>query len=179
MLPAAALAQNAPALSAEQIADMLSPGASSSVAYSADDLAAILAPPTGATRSLKGGGEPAAPGQPTSGVVPDLKINFASGKATISPAARAQLDELGRALQFPQLSGLQFVIAGHTDAAGSAEMNQRLSERRAQAVVEYLVEGYSIPPDRLEAEGWGKTKLLDPARPTSGVNRRVEVRAQR
>ena len=179
ILPAAASAQNAPALSAEQIADMLSPGASSSVAYSADDLAAILAPPTGATRSLKGGGEPAAPGQPTSGVVPDLKINFASGSASINPSAKAQLDELGRALQFPQLSAVEVVIAGHTDAAGSAEMNQRLSERRAQAVVDYLVEGYSITPDRLAAEGWGETSLADPVRPNSGANRRVEVRAQR
>ena len=44
MLPAAASAQNAPALSAEEIANMLSPGAASSVAYSADELAAILAP---------------------------------------------------------------------------------------------------------------------------------------
>ena len=60
LLPAAAYAQNTPALSAEEIANMLSPGAGSSVAYTADDLAAILAP-SQATRSLKGGGEPRLP----------------------------------------------------------------------------------------------------------------------
>ena len=158
---------------------MLSPGAGSSVAYTADELAAILAPAkAGATRSLKGGGEPPPPGQPSSGVLPDLRINFASGKATINPAARAQLDELGRALQFAQLAGLEFVIAGHADATGSGEMNQRLSEHRAQAVVGYLVESYSIAPNRLQAEGWGESDLLDPAKPNSGMNRRVEVRAQ-
>ena len=179
LLPAAASAQNARALSAEEIANMLSPGAGSSVAYTADELAAILAPAkAGATRSLKGGGEPPPPGQPSSGVLPDLRINFASGKATINPAAKAQLDELGRALQFAQLAGLEFVIAGHADAVGSAEMNQRLSERRAQAVVGYLVESYSIAPNRLQAEGWGESHLLDPAKPNSGMNRRVEVRAQ-
>ena len=179
LLPAAASAQNARALSAEEIANMLSPGAGSSVAYTAVELAAILAPAkAGATRSLKGGGEPPPPGQPSSGVLPDLRINFASGKATINPAAKAQLDELGRALQFAQLAGLEFVIAGHADAVGSAEMNQRLSERRAQAVVGYLVESYSIAPNRLQAEGWGESHLLDPAKPNSGMNRRVEVRAQ-
>lgn len=181
MVPVAASAQNTPALSAEEIANMLSPGAASSVAYSADDLAAILAPAKsstgGATRSLKGGGdEPAAaPGQPSSGVVPDLRINFASGSARLNPASRAQLDELGRALQLPQLSSLSFIIAGHTDAAGSDEMNRSLSEKRAQSVVEYLIESYSIEPDRLEAEGYGESKLLDTAKPNSGVNRRVEV----
>ena len=181
LLPAAASAQNAArALSAEEIANMLSPGAGSSVAYTADELAAILAPAkAGATRSLKGGGEPPPPGQPSSGVLPDLRINFASGKATINPAARAQLDEMGRALQFAQLAGLEFVIAGHTDVVGSAEMNQRLSERRAHAVVGYLVESYSIAPNRLQAEGWGESDLLDPAKPNSGMNRRVEVRAHR
>ena len=179
LLPAAASAQTARALSAEEIANMLSPGAGSSVAYTADELAAILAPAkAGATRSLKGGGEPPPPGQPSSGVLPDLRINFASGKATINPAARAQLDELGRALQFAQLAGLEFVIAGHADATGSGEMNQRLSEHRAQAVVGYLVESYSIAPNRLQAEGWGESDLLDPAKPNSGMNRRVEVRAQ-
>ena len=172
-------AQNVPALSAEDIANLRYLGAASSATYSADGLAAILAPPSDTTRSLKAGGEPVAPGQPTSGVIPDLKINFASGSATIVPSAKAQLDELGRALQFPQLAGLQFIVAGHTDAAGNAEMNQRLSERRAQAVVDYLVEGHSIAPGRLAAEGWGETSLLDPARPTSSVNRRVEVRARR
>ena len=161
---------------------MLSPGAASSVAYAANDLAAILAPPggsSGSIRSLKAGGEPPAPGQPSSGVVPDLRINFASGKATINPAAKAQLDKLGRALQLPQLRGLTFVIAGHTDAAGSASMNHRLSERRAEAVVEYLIESHSIAPERLQAEGQGESNLLDPAKPNSSINRRIEVRAQR
>ena len=156
---------------------MLSPGAGSSVAYTADDLAAILAP-SQATRSLKGGGEPAAPGKPSSGVVPDLRINFASGKSTINPSAKAQLDELGRALQFPQLSSLTFVIAGHTDAAGSVEFEPapvgaprsgggRLSGRE-------LLDRAGPAAGR----GLGREPSARSRKPTSGTNRRVEVRAQ-
>ena len=51
-------------------------------------------------------------------------------------------------------------------------------ERVDEAVVGYLVESYSIAPYRLQAEGWGESDLLDPAKPNSGMNRRVEVRAQ-
>ena len=178
MLPAAASAQNAPALSAEEIANMLSPGAASSVAYSADELAAILAPAqggaTGATRSLKGGGEPAPPGQPSSGVVPDLRINFASNSAKLNPPPRRSWTSwAGTAAAAAERSPLS--SSGHTDAAGGAEMNRNLSERRAESVVNYLIESYSIAPDRLEAEGFGESKLLDQAKPNSGVNRRVEV----
>ena len=194
VLPAAAWAQGAsPALSAEDIAKMLKPGVelsntasssntSASGVLSADDLAAILKPssPVGATRSLSAGtgSAPAKPaGQAGSGVV-NLQINFASGSSKISPQARDQLDQLGRAMQYPELQELRFQIAGHTDARGSAESNKALSQKRAEAVVGYLVTEYSITPTRLEAVGFGEEALMDPANPGSGNNRRVEVKAE-
>jgi outer membrane protein OmpA-like peptidoglycan-associated protein len=186
VLPAVAWAQSgSPALSAEDIAKMLKPGVelsntSSSDVLSADDLAAILKPssPVGATRSLSAGTGTAKPaGQAGSGVV-NLQINFASGSSKISPQAREQLGQLGRAMQYPELQDLRFQIAGHTDAVGSAQSNKVLSQKRAEAVVGYLVTEYSITPMRLEPVGFGEEALMDPANPASGKNRRVEVRAE-
>ncbi len=188
-LPAAGWAQSAsPALSAEDIAKMLKPGVelsstSSSDVLSADDLAAILKPsssPAGATRSLSagtGGGAPKPAGQTGSGVV-NLQINFASGSSKISSEARDQLDQLGRAMKYPELEDLRFQIAGHTDAVGSAQYNKVLSQKRAEAVVGYLVSEYSITPSRLQSIGFGEENLIDPANPASGKNRRVEVKAE-
>jgi OmpA-OmpF porin, OOP family len=181
MLPAAAGAQDAkPALSADEIAAMLQQGGGDAgVAYSAGDLAAILEPSSpDTTRGLRPGEGPAAPGTKGSGVVPDLQVRFATNSARVSPEARRQLAALARALQFPQLQDRGFVIAGHTDARGSAQANQLLSQRRAAAVVDYLTHGHAIAPDRLEAVGYGEAQLLDPANPASGKNRRVEVRAE-
>ena len=56
-----------------------------------------------------------------------------------------------------------------------AAYNQMLSERRAKAVQDYLVFHYGIDAQRLKAVGYGKTRLLDSANPTSGVNRRVQI----
>ena len=190
VLPTAAWAQSAsPALSAEDIAKMLKPGVeltspapaatgAASDVISAADIAAVLKPaaPVGATRSLSAGtGSAPPPAQQSRSV--SLQVNFASGSTKISPQARQQLDQLGRALQYPELADLRFEIAGHTDAVGSAEANKRLSQKRAEAVVGYLVEEYSITSDRLQAVGYGEEDLVDPSNPNSGKNRRVEVKA--
>ena len=58
---------------------------------------------------------------------------------------------------------------------GSVPYNQMLSEQRARAVQRYLIEYFGIAEARLVARGFGKTRLLDPARPEDGVNRRVQV----
>lgn len=64
---------------------------------------------------------------------------------------------------------------GHTDAKGSADYNQKLSERRAEAVRQYLIAQFALDKSRLTAKGFGKTRLLDPTKPEDGVNRRVQV----
>ena len=182
LLPAATLAQNAkPAFSADEIAAMLDRGNDDGVAFSDADIAAILdtsaAPKKRGLKPGEGTAEPE-PGAKGSGVIPDLQIHFATGSAKVSPEAQQQLAALARAMQFPRLQDLRFEIAGHTDARGSEQMNQLLSQRRAASVVEFLTQGYSIAPDRLEAVGYGEAQLADPADPASGKNRRVEVRAE-
>ncbi len=70
----------------------------------------------------------------------------------------------------------RFRIEGHTDSQGSAEYNQKLSERRANAVRDYLI-SKGISADRLEAIGYGETKPIATNRTAAGraKNRRVEI----
>ena len=180
LLPAAALAQTAePALSAGEVTTLLNQGSDDGVAFSAAELAAILEPSaSAATRGLKAGEGTAAPGAKGSGVIPDLQIHFATNSAKVSPEAQRQLAALAQAMQFPALRDLRFEIAGHTDARGSDQMNQLLSQRRAAAVVEFLTRNSSIAPDRLEAVGYGEAQLADSNDPASARNRRVEVRVE-
>lgn len=71
----------------------------------------------------------------------------------------------------------KFRIVGHTDASGSADYNQRLSQLRAEEVKRFLVSDCGIADSRLEAVGVGKDFLLDKEDPRSDVNRRVEFQA--
>jgi outer membrane protein OmpA-like peptidoglycan-associated protein len=105
----------------------------------------------------------------------DLEINFDYNSADISAKSLPSVRALGRALTNPDLKGSTFVVAGHTDAAGSEEYNQALSERRADAIKRYLVDKYGINGSDLVTVGYGKSKLKDPSRPLSEVNRRVQV----
>ncbi len=105
----------------------------------------------------------------------DLYVNFAYDSTDLGSDARITLDRLGAALRDARLEGFAFMIAGHTDAKGGAEYNQKLSERRADAVRRYLVAQYGIAQTRLSSIGYGSSQLLDPARPEDGVNRRVQV----
>jgi outer membrane protein OmpA-like peptidoglycan-associated protein len=105
----------------------------------------------------------------------DLYIPFEYNSDKLKTEALLTLKRLGAALKDTRLNGYRFKIAGHTDAKGSAEYNQKLSERRADAVRNYIVFQYDIEPDRIETAGFGKTQLLDPLKPEDGINRRVQV----
>jgi outer membrane protein OmpA-like peptidoglycan-associated protein len=105
----------------------------------------------------------------------DIRVEFEFDQAELLPEARATLDGLGFALTSETLKNLKFSLEGHTDAVGTEEYNQDLSERRANAVREYLVEMLGINKSRLETIGYGETRLLDKENPDSGVNRRVRV----
>lgn len=105
----------------------------------------------------------------------DLEINFDYNSATIGAQARSAVEALGRALTNPDLKGSTFLLAGHTDAAGPDAYNQTLSERRADAVKQYLVEKFSIPAADLVTAGYGETRLKKPDAPRDAANRRVQV----
>lgn len=105
----------------------------------------------------------------------DLEITFDYNSANINAKSLPALQALGRALTNPDLKGSTFVVAGHTDAAGSEAYNQDLSERRADAIRRYLVERYNVATTDLVTVGYGKSKLKDPSQPMAEVNRRVQV----
>ena len=105
----------------------------------------------------------------------DFEVYFVSGSARITPRAAATLNPLGRALSDKRLAHGTFLIAGHTDAKGSAEYNHELSRRRAEAVREYLIEHFAIDPKRLVSRGYGFDRLKFPGRPMAPENRRVQI----
>jgi len=75
--------------------------------------------------------------------------------------------------QHPEVRAL---VEGHTDSIGSDAYNQRLSERRANAVADYM-EAQGISSSRITTKGWGKSKPVADNRTKEGRarNRRVEI----
>lgn len=105
----------------------------------------------------------------------DLEILFEYNSAEITPKAVPALVALGNALSRQDLKGSVFFINGHTDAAGGADYNQALSQRRANSVRRMLIEQYQLMPDTLIAVGFGKEQLKNAANPLAGENRRVQI----
>jgi OmpA-OmpF porin, OOP family len=115
----------------------------------------------------------AAPVKPSA----SLLVLFASGSADLTNAGRAQLDQLGAALKDSKLSQSHFRIEGHTDTVGDDQTNLSLSERRAQAVIDYLVSQFGIDRAQLTGIGMGKEGLAvqTPDQTPEAHNRRVVI----
>jgi outer membrane protein OmpA-like peptidoglycan-associated protein len=105
----------------------------------------------------------------------DLVIYFDFNSATISSKSKASLAALGTALQDDTLKDASIMVAGHTDAKGRAEYNLSLSERRAAAVRQYLVDNFKVPQTNFTVVGYGAERLKDTAEPYASVNRRVQI----
>lgn len=103
----------------------------------------------------------------------DMELLFGFGSADISSKSKAQLATLGEYLQTAKIGQGEFRIEGHTDGVGSLEANRGLSERRAQAVKNFLVSEYRVNSNVLSVAGLGDTQLKDPKNPSSEINRRV------
>ena len=83
-------------------------------------------------------------------------IFFDYNKATITPASKNELERLIKLMN--ENPTLKIELSGHTDSRGNADYNQKLSQRRAESVVKYLVD-HGIASNRLEHKGYGKTQL--------------------
>jgi outer membrane protein OmpA-like peptidoglycan-associated protein len=105
----------------------------------------------------------------------DLEIYFGLGSAEVGEKAMPTVMALGRALTSSALKDSRFVVAGHTDARGGANYNQKLSQRRAEAVKKALVEKVGIPARGLVTVGYGKDSLKNTKNPFAPENRRVQV----
>jgi OmpA-OmpF porin, OOP family len=100
-------------------------------------------------------------------------VNFEFNKDTLTTEAKDTLDlvSAGMASQ----SKLTVIIAGHTDSVGADAYNQKLSQKRAEAVRAYMI-GKGVAADRLRAEGYGESKPIASNADEAGraENRRVE-----
>ena len=105
----------------------------------------------------------------------DFTIYFDYNSAAITAKAKPTLDEIGKALSDSRLANSVMVISGHTDARGSDEYNQKLSERRAEAVKKYLTDDLKVPGDNMSTAGYGKRDLKEKAHPFAPENRRVQI----
>jgi len=101
-------------------------------------------------------------------------VLFDTGSATLKPGARERLARVAGVLA--SHPDLKIEIEGHTDSVGGEDYNQRLSERRAEAVREYLVQ-QRIPPTAVAAVGYGESRPVASNATPAGrqQNRRVEL----
>ena len=100
-------------------------------------------------------------------------IFFEFGKTDLLPESYIELDKVSRFMRENNIKKIQ--ISGHTDSEGSDSYNQRLSEGRAKAVVDYLI-STGVHPVSMESVGYGKTRPIDTNLTDEGRarNRRVE-----
>lgn len=97
---------------------------------------------------------------------------FKQGKSDLSEDAKFVLHDLAKLMN--RNSDMRLRVEGHTSAEGDALVNQTLSEARAQAAVDFLVEHEGIDASRLEAAGFGSSKLKNTDNPMAPENRRTE-----
>ena len=106
-----------------------------------------------------------------------LAVNFRTGSAVLSPDSKTKLDEL--ATKALNAKGYVLEVTGFADATGSVARNRALSQRRADAVIRYLVENHRIPLRRIITPyGFGETNPVaeNTTRDGRAQNRRVEVK---
>ncbi|MFN2493398.1 MAG: OmpA family protein [Pyrinomonadaceae bacterium] len=106
-----------------------------------------------------------------------LAVNFRVGSAILSRDSKAKLDEV--ATKALNAKGYVLEVSGFADASGSVERNRALSQRRADAVIRYLVENHSIPLRRIVTPyGYGESHPVaeNSSRNGRAQNRRVEVK---
>ncbi len=96
---------------------------------------------------------------------------FEKGKTELNDAAKFVLHDLAKLME--KQENLKLKIVGHTSAEGDVKFNQKLSEGRAKAAVDFLI-SQGISENRLQWEGKGSSELKDSENPESNINRRTE-----
>lgn len=104
-----------------------------------------------------------------------LKVNFDTGKSIIKKQYYDELKQVGDGLN--EHKNLKGVIEGHTDNVGSDKSNLALSQRRANAVRDYIIKNFKVDRKRLAAKGYGETKPIADNATAEGRahNRRIEA----
>lgn len=102
-------------------------------------------------------------------------INFPVGQAILTPENYTLLSKVQQTIQV--FGQPKVTIEGHTDSTGSAQTNQELSQKRAEAVKTYLVANKTLPENYIQARGFGPDRPLAPNATPEGraINRRIDV----
>jgi OOP family OmpA-OmpF porin len=105
----------------------------------------------------------------------NLDIKFDVDTPIILPESYQTIGRVVDAMVHANLLPYAFLIVGHIDANGKREANVLLSQRRADAVRDILVNTFKISAKRLQSVGLGEEQLLDPAHPTAPVNDQLQI----
>ena len=109
-------------------------------------------------------------------VLSETAVHFGFNKDFLTKQAKEDLDKLGATV--PNTKGYIITVEGGTDSVGPADYNYSLSERRANAVIQYLSDKYNVPPHKIYVIGLGKDKPVQDNKTRDGraANRRVDIR---
>jgi len=105
------------------------------------------------------------------------EVTFSASSFALSSGARRQLDELAGALKSEELKSGNYLIEGHSDNVGNKNYNQTLSQQRAQAVKQYLVEEKGVDPSAVAVAAAGDSRAWTTNDTLTGrrANRRIEI----
>lgn len=108
-----------------------------------------------------------------------VTVNFNTGSAALGPKAKATIDEAAAWVKTQNTKGWVMAVIGYADTTGNSQRNIDLSERRANAVIYYIVNKYKMPLNRLvQPFGYGQLEPVAENKTKAGraKNRRVEIR---
>jgi outer membrane protein OmpA-like peptidoglycan-associated protein len=135
------------------------------------------------TERSKSRGKNEPPPQKRTAIAPDLNklpafnvdITFDVDTPIVQPESYQTVGRIADAMVHSSLLPYSFVIVGHIEANGRREANAILSQRRADAIREILVNTFKISAKRIQSVGLGEEQLLDSARPNAPVNNQIQI----
>jgi outer membrane protein OmpA-like peptidoglycan-associated protein len=151
--------------------------------YQADQELDVPALRQQVTERSKSRGKNEPPPQKRPPIAPDLSklpafnvdITFDVDTPIVQPESYQTVGRIADALMHSSLLPYNILIVGHIEANGKREANAILSQRRADAIREILVNTFKISAKRIQSVGLGEEQLLDFARPTAPVNNQIQI----
>jgi len=104
-----------------------------------------------------------------------VNIDFDNDTPVVRPSSYQTVGRIADALVNSSLLPYSFLIVGHTDSNGRREANVQLSQRRADAIRDSLVNTFKISSKRLQSLGLGEEQFVDQAHPTSPANLQIQI----
>jgi OmpA-OmpF porin, OOP family len=105
----------------------------------------------------------------------NVDITFDVDTPIVQPESYQTVGRIADAMVYSSLLPYTFLIVGHIEASGRRENNAILSQRRADAIREILVNTFKISAKRIQSVGLGEEQLLDAARPNAPVNNQIQI----